>query len=108
MSKVITFARKKKPSDWIRFILLWASAFITVAILVYIVGFILVRGVPYITPSLFSPTFTTENQSLFPALVTTVLMVGLTLSLAVPFESSPQYILSNTPLGGTSLCESYV
>jgi len=85
MSKIITFARKKKPSDWVRFILLWTSAFITVSILIYIVGFILVRGVPYITPSLFSPTFTMQNQSLFPALVTTILMVGLTLLLAVPF-----------------------
>ena len=77
--------RKRKPADWVRFILLWASAFITISILVYIVGFIVVRGVPHITPSLFSLRYTTENQSLFPALVTTVLMVGLTLLIAVPF-----------------------
>jgi phosphate transport system permease protein len=49
------------------------------------IGFILIRGVPYLTPSLFSLTYTTENQSLFPALVTTVLMVGITLLIAVPF-----------------------
>jgi len=77
--------RKKKPSDWLRFISMWVSAAITVSILVYIVGFILVRGIPYLTPSLFSPVYTTENQSLFPALVTTVLMVTLTLLIAVPF-----------------------
>ena len=77
--------RKKKPSDWLRFLFVWVSAAITVSILIYIVGFILVRGVPYLTPSLFSPVYTTENQSLFPALVTTVLMVGITLAIAVPF-----------------------
>jgi len=82
---LINFYRKKKPADWIRFIFLWVSVLITLSILVYIIGFILVRGVPYITPSLFSLTYTTENQSLFPALVTTVLMVGITLLLAVPF-----------------------
>jgi len=85
MNKILVFYRKKKPSDWIRFLLLWTSAAITVLILLYIVGFILVRGVPHLTPSLFSLTYTTENQSLFPALVTTILMVVLTLMIAVPF-----------------------
>jgi len=82
---IFPFLRKKKPADWIRFLLLWLSALITVSILVYIIGFILIRGVPYLTPSLFSLTYTTENQSLFPALVTTVLMVTITLLIAVPF-----------------------
>ena len=85
MSHVMAFYRRKKPSDWLRFIFLWTSALITISILIYIVGFILVRGIPHLTPSLFSPTYTTENQSLFPALVTTVLMVGITLLIAVPF-----------------------
>ena len=85
LDKFKNFVKKKKPADWIRFILLWLSAFITVSILVYIVGFILIRGVPHLTPSLFSVRYTTENQSLFPALVTTILMVGITLLIAVPF-----------------------
>jgi len=85
MDIILNFINKKKPADWIRFIFMWGSALITVSVLIYIVGFILVRGVPHLTPSLFSVTYTTQNQSLFPALVTTVLMVGLTLSLAVPF-----------------------
>ena len=85
MSEVYDFIRKKKASDWLRFFAMWLSAAVTVSILVYIVGFILVRGVPHLTPSLFSLTYTTENQSLFPALVTTLLMVGITLLIAVPF-----------------------
>jgi len=85
LNRILVFLNKKKPTDWVRFILLWASALITVSILVYIIGFILVRGVPYLTPSLFSPTYTTQNQSLYPALVTTVLMVAITLMIAVPF-----------------------
>jgi len=85
MRPLLSVFKKKKPSDWLRFLSVWVSAAITVSILIYIVGFILVRGVPYLTPSLFSPVYTTENQSLFPALVTTVLMVGITLAIAVPF-----------------------
>ena len=85
---VSALCRRKKPSDWVRFVLLWTSALITVAILLYIIGFILVRGIPHLKPSLFSLTYTTENQSLFPALVTTILMVGVTLLIAVPFGVS--------------------
>jgi len=85
MNYIKTIISKKKPSDWVRFILLWSAAIITVSILLYIVGFILVRGIPHLRPSLFSLTYTTENQSLFPALITTLMMVGITLMIAVPF-----------------------
>jgi len=77
--------RRKKLTDWLRFVLVWGSGIITVAVLLYLVGFIMIRGIPHITPSLFSLTYTIENQSLFPALVTTLIMVGLTLLVAVPF-----------------------
>ena len=76
---------RKKPMDWLRFILVWAAGIATVAVLLYIVAFILINGIPHIKPSLFSPTYTVENQSLFPALVTTLIVVGLTLLVAVPF-----------------------
>jgi phosphate transport system permease protein len=79
------FIRRKKPADWIRFLLVWAAGLITLAVLLYLVIFILVRGIPHITPSLFAWEYTPENQSLTPALITTVLMVFLTLTIAVPF-----------------------
>ena len=82
---VIGLIRRKKPMDWVRFLLVWGAALVTIAVLVYLVIFILIRGLPHIKPSLFSLTYTVENQSLFPALVTTLLMVGLTLLIAVPF-----------------------
>ena len=84
MKIVIRRMRRKKLSDWLRFILVWGSALITVAILLYLAGFILAKGVPHIKLSLFSTVYTTENQSLYPALVTTLIMVGITLLVAVP------------------------
>jgi len=81
----VKLARRKKPMDWVRFFLTWGAGLLTTAILVYVVGFILVRGIPHIKPSLFAINYTIENQSLFPALVTTLIMVGMTLIIAVPF-----------------------
>lgn len=85
MEKILTILRRKKPLDWVRFLLVWAAGMLTVAILIYLVGFIVVKGVPHIKPSLFALNYTAENQSLFPALVTTLIMVGITLMIAVPF-----------------------
>jgi len=85
MKPVIKTFRRKKPMDWARFLLVWGSALITVSILLYIVLFVMVQGVPHIQPSLFERTYTIENQSLFPALVTTLIMVGMTLAISVPF-----------------------
>ena len=85
MEGIVKRIRRRKPMDWVRFLLVWGSALITAAILLYLVGFILVKGIPHIKPSLFAVHYTVENQSLFPAFVTTILMVFLTLLIAVPF-----------------------
>ena len=85
MRTAIRLIKSKKPMDWIRCMMVWFSGLIAVAVLLYLVGFIVVRGIPHIKPSLFAFTYTIENQSLFPALVTTVIMVVITLLIAVPF-----------------------
>jgi len=100
MEYILKLAHRKKPSDWIRFFAMWISVIITVSILLYIVGFILIRGIPHIKLSLFSPTYTVENQSLFPALVTTLIMVGITLLIAVPFGVfTAIYLVEYAPRG---------
>ncbi len=74
----------RKPSDWLRFLLVWGAGLITVAVLLYLIVFILIKGVPHIKLSLFAVR-DPDQISLFPPLVTTILMVGLTLLIAVPF-----------------------
>lgn len=81
---VIRLLNRKKPMDWARFLLVWGSGLITIAVLLYLVIFVFIRGVPHITPALFSVTYTVENQSLFPAFITTLIMVCLTLLIAAP------------------------
>ena len=64
--------------------LTYAAATVTAAVLLFVVGYILVRGVPALTPDLFQWEYTSENVSLLPALASTVIMALLALALAVP------------------------
>ncbi len=60
------------------------AVILTLCVLIYIICFILAKGVPNLKPSLFAWKYTSENVSLTPALVTTLMMVGLTLLIAAP------------------------
>ncbi len=61
------------------------AAAATMLTLLAIVGYILVRGIPHLKPSLFAWAYTTENVSLTPAIATTLMMTLTALLLAVPF-----------------------
>lgn len=62
----------------------YAGAAVTSLVLAFVVGYILVSGVPYLTPSLFEWEYDSTNVSLMPALVNTLVMAGLSLLMAVP------------------------
>lgn len=64
--------------------LVYFCAFLTVGILVFMLGYILIKGVPYLKSSLFSVHYTSENCSVFPALVNTLTMTFLALLIACP------------------------
>lgn len=61
-----------------------AAAAATVLILGFLIGYILIRGVPNLKPALFSLHYTSENQSMLPAIVNTCTMTAMALLLAVP------------------------
>ena len=65
---------------------IYAGALFTT--LLGIVGFILVNGVPHLTPTLFEWSYTSENVSLMPALISTLYMALLALLIAVPIGVS--------------------
>ena len=75
--------RRRRVSLLIR-ALVYAGALITTLVLVGIVGYILVSGIPYLTPSLFEWEYNSTNVSLMPALINTLLMAAFALALAVP------------------------
>lgn len=65
-------------------LIVYLGALLTAAVLAFIVGYILVKGVPYITPSLFEWEYTSDNVSLMPALFSTLIMAALSLIISVP------------------------
>jgi phosphate transport system permease protein len=75
---------RHKPLLFALRLAVFASAALTALIIVFLIGYILIKGVPNITPSLFEPVYTSENVSLVPAFVNTVLITFLSLLLAVP------------------------
>lgn len=66
-------------------VLIYAAAAITFAVLLFLLAYILINGVPNIKPSLFSLEYNTENAFLMPALINTVIMTLLSLVIAIPF-----------------------
>lgn len=67
---------------------IYAGALFTTLVLLGIVGFILVNGVQHLTPTLFEWSYTSENVSLMPALISTLYMALLALLIAVPIGVS--------------------
>lgn len=57
---------------------------ITTIILLFIIGYIFINGIPHLKPSMFSFTYNSDNVSIFPAMVNTVTMTAITLLIAAP------------------------
>lgn len=64
--------------------LVYFFAALTFVSLFVIIGFILIKGLPHLNMSLFSWTYTSENISLMPAIISTVILVFGSLLLALP------------------------
>jgi phosphate transport system permease protein len=62
----------------------YLSAVLTAGILICLVIYVLVKGIPHLSFDMFSFTYTTENVSMFPALVNTITITLLSLLIAVP------------------------
>lgn len=60
------------------------SAIFTVGVLGYLIFYVLIRGVPNLSPELFSLTYTSDNVSMLPAMINTLMMTCISLLIAVP------------------------
>ena len=88
-SNEITLKQKAKsylktPGSLLVMLLVMFSAIITFTVLIFLIVYFLVHGVPYLKPSLFSLHYNSENASLMPALINTVIMTFFSLLIAVP------------------------
>ena len=62
----------------------YGAAIITFAVLLFLIAYILINGVPHLKPSLFEWTYNSDNVSMMPAIITTIEMTLLALIIAVP------------------------
>ena len=86
---VTTFKQKfmqyrRKPGSLILFLAVCISAFATMLALAFVIIYILIKGIPYLKPGLFEWNYNSDNVSLMPALINTLLIIVLTLLIAVP------------------------
>lgn len=82
MNKLKEYLRR--PKSLVAYILIMLSAALTVAVILFIIGYILVKGVPNITPELFSLKYNSKNLSMLPSIINTLYLTFLTLLIAVP------------------------
>lgn len=74
---------QRTVSRILKFLVRFAAA-LTCFVLVFLVGYILFKGIPHLSPSLFAWEYTSENVSLMPALINTLLMILLALAVSLP------------------------
>lgn len=81
------------------------STILTFSFLILLIGYILIKGIPYIKPSLFAFEYNTENVSLFPAIVTTIMMTFLALIIASPLGIFTGFYLVEYAKSGNKFVE---
>lgn len=74
----------RHPGSGILALLTTLAACVTFAMLLFLVVYILIKGIPYLTPELFSLEYTSGNVSLLPSLINTFTMTVVSLAIAAP------------------------
>ena len=74
----------KHPGSGVLALLTLLGAVLTFALLFFLIGYILVKGVPYLSTDLFSLTYNSENLSLLPSLINTFILTVVSLVIAAP------------------------
>lgn len=76
---------KRSPLSGVLFALVHLAAAITVFVLLFLIFYILYHGIPNLTlPGLFAWEYDSQNVSMMPAIINTVIMTALSLAMAVP------------------------
>ena len=81
----------------------YAGAFFSMFVLVLIVGYILIKGIPHLTPELFAWKYTSSNVSMLPSIINTFLMTLLSLLVCVPLGIGAAIYLTEYAKRGSKL-----
>ncbi len=74
----------KKKSSRLLVVLVAFSVIVTVSSLGFLIGYILINGIPHLSPRLFAWNYTSENASMLPSIINTLIMTLIALAIAIP------------------------
>ena len=74
----------RKSKSYIMKALVYLATAITLVSMLYLIIYILINGIPYINGDLFAWKYNSQNVSMTPAIINTIIVVVLTLVIAVP------------------------
>ena len=75
---------RKNPLSLILFLLVTLAAAITILVLAFLIVYILIKGIPNLNLDLFAWEYNTENVSMMPAIINTLIMTVILLLIAAP------------------------
>ncbi len=102
----MSFFKKQDSDDRLSLFLrlvVYLSASLAGLATVFIVAYILLKGIPFLRPELFSWTYNSENVSMLPALLNTILMAILALLIALPIGIGASVYLTEYAKSGNPL-----
>lgn len=96
---------RKHPGSFVLLLLVLIAAVLTIGVLVFLVAYILIRGIPFLKPSLFAWNYTSDNVSMLPAMINTLFMTVLALVISIPFGVGAAIYLVEYAKKGNKLVE---
>lgn len=76
-------ARRKLQDNTLK-VLIWVSSAFTMAILIWLVAYIMVRGLPHVSWTFLTSNFEGDNRGISSFTISTLYIIGLTLLFSVP------------------------
>ena len=74
----------RHPASLLLKLFVLLSAAVTMGVLLFIIIFIVAKGAPHLSPGLFAWKYTSDNVSMTPAIINTLIMTAVSLMIAVP------------------------
>lgn len=100
----MNIAGKKASSFFLR-CFVYLSVILTTGCLGFLILYILINGVPHLSPELFAWNYTSDNCSMVPAIFNTLEMIFFALLLALPFGIGSAIYLVEYAKRGNKLVE---
>ena len=95
----------RKPLSFVLRCFVYLSAALTVGALGFLIVYILIKGLPHLSPELFAWEYTSDNCSMVPAIINTLEMTFSALFIAVPFGIGSAIYLVEYAKRGNKLVE---